>query len=85
MRSWPRPDDDKAVLLKSPANFLMLCRLSSAAYGAIACFAIEYIALFMGVSLFMRGHSCLYIMLHFVGAVVTGLLYTQVRALYVSQ
>jgi hypothetical protein len=54
------------------------CRLSSAAYAAIACLAVEYIGLFLGVSLFLRGHNCLYILLHFAGAIVTGLMYTQV-------
>lgn len=53
-------------------------RLSSAAYAAIACLAVEYIGLFLGVSLFLRGHNCLYILLHFAGAIVTGLMYTQV-------
>jgi hypothetical protein len=57
---------------------LLICRLSSVAYAAIACFALEYLGLFLGVSIFMRGHSCLYIILHFVGAILTGLLYTNV-------
>lgn len=57
------------------------CRLSSTAYAAIACFAVEYVGLFTGVSLFLRAHNCLYIILHFVGAVTTGLLYTQVISL----
>lgn len=56
----------------------VLCRLSSAAYAALACLAVEYIGLFLGVSLFLRGHNCLYILLHFAGAIVTGLMYTQV-------
>lgn len=56
------------------------CRLSSAAYAAIACLAVEYVGLFMGVSLFLRTHNCLYIILHFAGAIVTGLMYTQVSA-----
>ncbi|KAF6260695.1 hypothetical protein COO60DRAFT_1269252 [Scenedesmus sp. NREL 46B-D3] len=53
-----------------------VCRLSSVAYAAIACFALEYAGLFLGVSIFMRTHSCLYILLHFVGAILTGLMYT---------
>lgn len=61
-----------------PLTF-MACRLSSAAYAAIACLAVEYVGLFLGVSLFLRAHNCLYILLHFAGAVVTGLIYTQVR------
>jgi hypothetical protein len=44
----------------------------------MACFAVEYVGLFAGVSLFMRAHTCLYILLHFAGAILTGLLYTQV-------
>ncbi|KAF8067348.1 hypothetical protein HT031_002396 [Scenedesmus sp. PABB004] len=52
-------------------------RLSSLVYAAIACFAVEYVGLFAGVSLFMRGHCVLYIALHAAGAVVTGLMYTQ--------
>ncbi|WIA13054.1 hypothetical protein OEZ85_006660 [Tetradesmus obliquus] len=51
-------------------------QLSSVAYAAIACFAVEYVGLFLGVSIFMHGHSCLYIVLHFVGAILTGLMYT---------
>lgn len=55
-------------------------RLSGAAYAAMACFAVEYVGLFLGVSLFMRAHNCIYILLHGVGAVLIGLLYTQVCA-----
>lgn len=55
------------------------CRLSSAAYAGIACLAVEYLGLFLGVSLFLRAHNCLYILLHFAGAIVVGLMYTQVR------
>jgi hypothetical protein len=55
-----------------------LRRLCSVAYAAIVCFALEYVGLFLGVSIFMHGHSCLYIMLHFVGAILTGLMYTNV-------
>lgn len=54
------------------------CRLSSAAYAAIACLAVEYLGLFLGVSLFLRAHNCLYIVLHFAGAIVTALMYAQV-------
>jgi len=54
------------------------CRLSSAAYAAIACLAIEFVGLFWGVSMFLRAHNCVYILLHFAGAIVTGLVYTQV-------
>lgn len=54
-------------------------RLRSAAYVAVACFAIEFVGLFAGVSLFMRGHACLYILAHFVGTIIIGLLYTNVR------
>lgn len=46
----------------------------------MACFAVEYAGLFLGVSLFMRAHNCLYILLHSIGAVLIGLLYTQVGA-----
>ena len=55
------------------------CRLSSAAYAAIACLAVEFLGLFMGVSLFLKAHNCVYIMMHFAGAIVTALMYTQVR------
>ncbi|KAG1673462.1 hypothetical protein FOA52_002228 [Chlamydomonas sp. UWO 241] len=41
--------------------------ISGFSYGAIACFSIEYITLFLGVTIFMR-HACLLnIMLHFFG------------------
>eukprot|EP00877_Chromochloris_zofingiensis_P003029 jgi/Chrzof1/12727/Cz07g05120.t1 len=51
-------------------------QLQSLAYAAIACFCIEYVGLFLGVSIFFRGHCCLYIFLHFMGAVLTALFYT---------
>jgi hypothetical protein len=52
--------------------------LRSLAAASVACFAVEYLGLFAGASIFMRGHTCLYILLHFAGAVLTGLFYTQV-------
>lgn len=33
----------------------------------------------MGISIFMRGHTCLYILLHFAGTVLTALFYSKVR------
>jgi hypothetical protein len=59
-------------------------RLSSIAYAAIACFAVEYCGLFMGFSLFLRAHNCLYILLHFMGTIITGLMYTQASAASVT-
>lgn len=49
------------------------------AWGAVACFIIEYLGLFAGVSIFYKGHSCAYILLHFVGTILTALYYTNVR------
>lgn len=52
-------------------------KLAAAAWTAIACFAVEYLGLFMGVSIFMHSHSCLYILLHFIGTILVSLLYSQ--------
>ncbi len=48
------------------------------AAASLACFAVEYLGLFMGVSIFMRPHTCLYILLHFAGAVLTALFCSRV-------
>jgi hypothetical protein len=53
-------------------------RLRGLGGAALACFAVEYLGLFGGVSTFMRGHACAYILLHFAGAVLTGLFCSQV-------
>jgi hypothetical protein len=44
----------------------------------VACFIIEYIGLFTGVSIFQKGHACAYILLHFAGTILTALFYTNV-------
>lgn len=41
----------------------------------MACFAVEYSTLFLGVSIFMRGLNCFYVLLHFAGAILTALFY----------
>lgn len=56
---------------------LPLRRLQSAVWAALACFALEYATLFSGVSLFFRTLNCSHILLHFVGAILTALFYTQ--------
>ncbi|KAG2486512.1 hypothetical protein HYH03_014814 [Edaphochlamys debaryana] len=42
-------------------------------YGAIACFGIEYIGLFLGISMFFPQIMSLYVILHFLGAILVGL------------
>jgi hypothetical protein len=44
-------------------------------YGAIACFGIEYITLFLGVSIFINPIQILNILAHFVGLVLVYLFY----------
>lgn len=55
-------------------------RLYGLAWGAVACFIVEYIGLFSGVSIFFKGHACAFILLHFVGAVLTAMYYTNVSS-----
>ncbi len=49
-------------------------------YIALACFALEYLTLLSGVSIFFRTLNCSHILLHFTGAVLVALFYTQVRS-----
>jgi hypothetical protein len=56
--------------------------LTAAAYAALACFAIEYTTLFSGVSIFFRTLNFSHILLHFVGAILAALFYTQVGAIH---
>lgn len=44
---------------------------------AIVCFIIEYVGLFLGVSMFAKFLNSSYIMLHFVGTILTTLFYTE--------
>jgi hypothetical protein len=57
---------------------LSLPRLQISAYVALACFALEYLTLLSGVSIFFRTLNCSHILLHFTGAVLVALFYTQV-------
>lgn len=50
-------------------------QLAGICYGAIACFAIEYICLFMGVSIFFPAAMSINVLCHFVGTILTVLLY----------
>lgn len=50
-------------------------RLSGVVYASMACFAIEYASLFLGVSIFMRGLNCLHTLLHTLGAILVSLFY----------
>ncbi|KAI8467018.1 MAG: transmembrane protein [Monoraphidium minutum] len=74
-------DGSQADLYSQPQFQETRTRLRSLAASALACFAVEYAGLFAGASLFMRGHTCLYIILHFAGAVLTGLFYTRAWAI----
>ncbi|KAL6747264.1 transmembrane protein [Haematococcus lacustris] len=49
--------------------------VSGLTYAALACFGIEYITLFMGVTIFMRSLNLLNIVAHGTGLVLTVLLY----------
>jgi hypothetical protein len=54
------------------------CRVQGLSYAALACFGIEYITLFMGVSIFLRPLNLLNILAHGVGLILTILLYVDV-------
>ncbi|KXZ53237.1 hypothetical protein GPECTOR_7g1131 [Gonium pectorale] len=45
-------------------------------YGAIACFGVEYIGLFLGISMFFPTAMALNILAHFAGTVLVALLYS---------
>ena len=53
-------------------------RVSGFAYAALACFGVEFITLFLGVSLFIRPLMTLNIVAHFVGLILVILLYFDV-------
>ena len=57
---------------------LPTCRVAGFAYAALACFGVEYITLFLGVSLFIRPMMTLNIVAHFVGLILIILLYVDV-------
>jgi hypothetical protein len=44
---------------------------------AVVCFIVEYVGLFLGASMFSPTLNSSYIMLHFVGAILTTLFYVQ--------
>lgn len=56
----------------------MADRVTGFAYAALACFGVEYITLFLGVSLFIRPMMTLNIVAHFVGLILVILLYYDV-------
>ena len=57
------------------------CRLTGFAYAALACFGVEFITLFLGVSLFMRPIMLINIVLHFVGLILVILFYVDVSGM----
>ena len=48
-------------------------------WASVACFAVEYVCLFAGVSLFFRGLNAFYTLLHFLGAILVALFYMRAR------
>ena len=62
----------------SSTGHVYIHRLAGICYGAIACFAIEYICLFMGVSIFFPAAMSINVLCHFVGTILTVLLYVDV-------
>lgn len=56
----------------------LACRLDPLAYTAMATLLVELVGLFAGATIFNRGLTCLYILLHFIGAILTGLFVEQV-------
>jgi len=71
-------DGSQADLYTQPEFLHTRQRLSSLASASLACFAVEYLGLFTGVSIFMRAHTCIYIVMHFAGTVVTAQFYAHV-------
>jgi hypothetical protein len=57
---------------------LSCCRVQALCYAAFGCFGIEYISLFLGISMFVPSVMGFNVLLHFAGAVLVGLLYTDV-------
>jgi hypothetical protein len=53
-------------------------RVKGLTYAALACFGIEYLTLFMGVTIFIRPLNGLNIIAHGVGLILTILLYVDV-------
>ncbi|MEW5297599.1 MAG: hypothetical protein WDW38_006774 [Sanguina aurantia] len=49
--------------------------LSAISYAAIACFAVEYVSLFLGVSMFLNHVMALNILAHSAGLILTVLFY----------
>jgi hypothetical protein len=63
-----------------PSGFWVLAmrRVKGLTYAALACFGIEYLTLFMGVTIFIRPLNGLNIIAHGVGLILTILLYVDV-------
>lgn len=57
-----------------------MCRTKGLVYAAMACFAIEFITLFMGVTIFMTGLVLLNIVTHGVGLILIILFLVDVSA-----
>ncbi|GBF89423.1 hypothetical protein Rsub_01995 [Raphidocelis subcapitata] len=70
----------QVVLTEGSEFALTRQRLRGLAAASLACFGVEYLGLFAGASIFMRGHTLACIVLHFLGAVVTALFYARAWA-----
>eukprot|EP00193_Tetraselmis_chui_P005887 CAMPEP_0177766274 /NCGR_PEP_ID=MMETSP0491_2-20121128/8441_1 /TAXON_ID=63592 /ORGANISM="Tetraselmis chuii, Strain PLY429" /LENGTH=123 /DNA_ID=CAMNT_0019282685 /DNA_START=246 /DNA_END=614 /DNA_ORIENTATION=- len=51
--------------------------LEPLAYTAMATLLVEVVGLFAGATIFNRGLACIYILFHFIGAILTGLFVEQ--------
>mmetsp|Transcript_14907 Transcript_14907/g.41892 ORF Transcript_14907/g.41892 Transcript_14907/m.41892 type:complete len:143 (+) Transcript_14907:478-906(+) len=60
---------------ESPEDVLRV--LEPLAYTALGSLLFEVIGLFTGATIFQRGLSCIYIVLHFIGTILVGLLIEQ--------
>ncbi|KAK9823206.1 hypothetical protein WJX72_001094 [[Myrmecia] bisecta] len=47
--------------------------LAGLAWTAVACFAVEFVGLFTGISIFFTTANCFYIFCHFVGTILVAL------------
>eukprot|EP00873_Tetraselmis_striata_P034954 jgi/Tetstr1/455218/TSEL_042066.t1 len=71
-------DRTAARIAETPADLSGISRvLEPLAYTAMATLLVEVVGLFAGATIFNRGLTCLYILLHFIGAILTGLFVEQ--------
>lgn len=65
------------TVIYSDTYYQQLSLVQAICYAAMACFAVEYICLFLGVSIFFRALTVIYALLHFSGTVTAALLYAE--------